>query len=143
MYTIWASFMALLEVVDFVNLSFLKGHMADPINTVATYQELSSDVQNTIHMMATWVGLAKLYMACFLIGTALSSEPKVRAVAGGLATVTTYVSLFTIVPAMQTIQDSGYAKLDMDMKMAMALVIGPLYGVAAYKIQGTGNQKAE
>ena len=131
-YTILASFMAVLEVVDFFNLSISKQHMVDPVNTVATYHDLSEDVQNTVHMMATWVGLAKLYMACFLVGTALSSEPKVRAVAGGLACVTTYVSLFTLVPAMQPVLDSGFAKVEMDLKMVMAFVIGPLYGISSY-----------
>ena len=131
MYTIYASLMAIVEVMDFVSLSISKGHLADPINTAATYKDLPTDVQNTIHMMATWVGLAKLYMACFLIGTALSSEPKVRAVASGLACLATYASLFTLVPAMQTILDSGFVVIDMDMNTAMAFVVGPLYGISA------------
>ena len=132
MYTIYALLMAVVEVMDFVNLSITKQHVVDPINTAATYQELSTDVQNTIHMMATWVGLAKLYMACFLVGTALSSEPRVRAIAGGLACLATYASLFTLVPAMQTIVDSGFVAMDMDLKVAMGLVIGPLYGISAF-----------
>ena len=136
LYTVIASLLTVIEVMDFINLSVLKGHPADPINTIPTYAELSQDVQLAFRFMSNFVGLAKLYMACYLVGTAMSSEPKIRAISSGLACVTTYIGGFvTLTPAMDQVVDSGFASVDTMslMKIPFGVVLGPLFGLAAYQ----------
>mmetsp|Transcript_53921 Transcript_53921/g.130981 ORF Transcript_53921/g.130981 Transcript_53921/m.130981 type:complete len:157 (-) Transcript_53921:111-581(-) len=134
-YTIAATILALLEFSDFVNLCILGGHVADPRNNLTTYNDLPEETQDVVIMMANWVGVAKLYYGFFCLSTALSSEYKVRLLGALGAVFTTYMSFFTLLPAMAQYENSNKTDGPMNtdtMKVVMGLVIGPVFMMAAF-----------